>query len=69
MCIICVCGVLCTATYLLFIPTCFRRDVVVYDAVMNLRTALDELIDNVQGLTSDEKGNILCNIARECFYL
>ena len=23
---------------------------------MNLRTALDELVDNVQGLTSDEKG-------------
>ena len=23
---------------------------------MNLRTALDELVNNVQGLTSDEKG-------------
>ena len=33
-----------------------RKNVVVYNAVMHLRTALDELIDNVKGLTSDEKG-------------
>ena len=36
---------------------CFcRRNVVVFDAVMELRTALDNLMKNVKGLTSDEKG-------------
>ena len=39
-----------------------RKNVVVYKAVMNLRTALDDLIDNVQGLTSDEKGISLTHI-------
>ena len=32
------------------------KSVVVYDAIMSLRTALDNLALNVKGLTSDEKG-------------
>jgi len=37
----------------------FSKDVVVYDAIMSLRTALDNLAINVKGLTSDEKGIVI----------